>query len=107
MGNLYNALYPWDVWLQTGNKLLLLQGEHYACSTSSFMAQIRNAASARAISVALREVRKGKPGVKVLVGRHKWETPGKQYQQIKSKMRKKDREVNQQLQQEKEESHEQ
>lgn len=50
--------YPWERWFN-GGEFNLVRGRDYRCATHGMMAQVRNAASARGVSVSLRLDPKG------------------------------------------------
>lgn len=51
-------IYAWDDWFRPP-RIVLSKGTHYQCSTSTFMQQIRNAASKRGLSVSVTELHTG------------------------------------------------
>ena len=46
-------IYPWDLWFQLDN-FVLMRGRDYNCSSFSFGQQVRNAAVSRGIRIKIR-----------------------------------------------------
>lgn len=63
--------YPWEKWFGK-SKFFLYRGRDYTCSTWTMIQQVRNAASARSLSLEIKETKLPCPGfiVHVLTPTH-------------------------------------